>query len=122
MDWHGIEWVIPVFEITMIALPIYAFAIFYRRAKQRVLTKSRALVRYASLVIAPTALFALFFFTMAGLEELAGISLISEELGRGFLLLVALGFTISAASILVLGVALVFIRQPRPASHSGRTP
>jgi hypothetical protein len=111
MDWRGIEWAVPVFEVVMLVLPVYAFITFYKRVKHGVLKKSRALWRYASLVIAPIILYVLFFFALVGFEELTHIGVITEGLARTILILVGLGLTIWLVSILVFGVALVFIKS-----------
>ena len=124
MDWRGIEWVVPVFAIVMIVLPVYAFITFHRRVKRGTLVKSRALWRYASLVITPIILYVLFFFALVGFEELTHISVITEGIARTFLILVGLGLTIWIVSILAFGVALVFVKnQPSsPNKRVERTP
>ena len=128
MDWRGIEWAVPVFEIVMIVLPVYAFITFRRRIKRGVLEKSRALWRYASLVITPVILYVLFFFALVGFEELTHISVITEGIARTFLILVGLGLTIWIVSILAFGVALVFVKnqpsspEPDPLTPSGVRP
>ena len=106
MDWRGIEWVVPVFEVTMIVLPVCVFIIFYRRVKGGVLKKSRALWCYASLVITPIILYVLFFFALVGLEELTHIGVTTEGLARTNFILVGLGFTIWFVSTLGFGVTL----------------
>lgn len=110
MDLRGLEWAVPAFEIVMLVLPVYAFVVFYRRVKYRALKKTSALWLYASVVIAPIILYTLFFFLLAGLEELTHISLISEELSRSLLILVALGVAIWSISILAFGLTLMFLR------------
>ena len=119
MDWRGIEWAVPVFEVVMLLLPVYAFITFYRRVKRGVLKKLRALWRYASLVITPIILYVLFFFALVGLEELTHIGVITEGLARSFFILVGLGFTIWLVSILVFGVALVFIKSQPSSPNRG---
>lgn len=111
MDWRGIEWAVAVFELVMIILPVYAFITLYRRIKRGVLEKSRALWRYACLVIAPIIFYVLFFFVLVGLEELTHIGVITEGLARTFPILVGLGLAIWLVSILVFGVALVFVKN-----------
>ena len=118
MDWRGIEWAVPVFEVVMLVLPVYAFITFYRRVKRGVLKKSRALWRYASLVITPIILNVLFFFALVGFEELTHIGVITEGLARSFLILVGLGLTIWLVSILVFVVALVFIKSQPSSPNS----
>lgn len=111
MDWRGIEWAVPVFEVVMLVLPVYASIAFLRRIKRGLLKKSRAFWCYASLVITPIILYVLFFFTLVGFEKLTHISVITEGLARSFFILVGLGLSIWLVSILVFGVVLVFIRS-----------
>ena len=111
MDWQGIEWAVPVFEVVMLALPVYAFITLYRRVKGGVLKKSRAMWRYASIVIAPIILYVLFFFALVGIEALSHINIITEGLARTILILIGLGLTIWLVSIIVFGVTLVFIKS-----------
>lgn len=117
MDWQGIEWAVPVFEVVMLALPVYAFITLYRRVKGGVLKKSRAMWRYASIVIAPIILYVLFFFALVGFEALSHINVITEGLARTILILIGLGLTIWLVSIIVFGVTLVFIKS-QPSSSS----
>ena len=111
MDWQGIEWAVPVFEVVMLALPVYAFITLYRRVKGGVLKKSRAMWRYASIVIAPIILYVLFFFALVGFEALSHINIITEGLARTIIILIGLGLTIWLVSIIVFGVTLVFIKS-----------
>ena len=111
MDWQGIEWAVPVFEVVMLALPVYAFITLYRRVKGGVLKKSRAMWRYASIVIAPIILYVLFFFALVGFEALSHINVITEGLARTILILIGLGLAIWLVSIIVFGVTLVFIKS-----------
>lgn len=125
MDWQGIEWAAPIFEIVMIVLPIYGFITLYRRTKRGALRKSRALLRYGSLVIVPIILYILFFSALVGFEELTRISVVPEGLARTFPLLVGLGVTICIVSTIAFGVALMFIKnQPTapPDTRAERTP
>jgi hypothetical protein len=53
MDWQGIEWVVLVYGVLMILMPVYGFIAFRRRIKQKVITKTRAFWYYTGLVISP---------------------------------------------------------------------
>ena len=88
MDWRGIELAVPVYEILMLVVPVYAFITFYRRVKCGVLGKSGALWRYVLFVSTPIILIVLLFFTLVGFEELTDIVLITEGLARTILILV----------------------------------
>lgn len=120
MDWRGIEWVVPVFEVVMLVLPVYAFITIFRRVKRGVMKKSRAFLRFALIVIAPIILYLLFFFTLVGLEELTSINVNTEGLARSFLILVGIGFSIWLFSIIVFSVALV-IKKTQPSSPHNKT-
>ena len=120
MDWRGIEWVVLVFEATMIVLPVYAFIIFYKRVKGGVLKKSSALWRYTSLVVAPIILYILFFLALVGFEELTHIGLTTEGLARANFILIGLGISIWLVSTLVFGVMLMFIKS-QPSSPNNAT-
>ena len=119
MDWRGIEWAVPVFEVVMVVLAVYASITFYRRVKRGVWKKTRALWCYAILVIIPIVLYVLFFFALVGFEEFTHIGVITEGLARSFLILVGLGLTIWIVSILVFGLVLLFAKsQPSSPNNS----
>ena len=88
------------------------------------LGKSRAMLRFASLVVIPIILYSLFFFALVGFEELTHISVVPEGLARTFPILVGFGFTIWIVSTLAFGAALVFIKKqpPSPDTRAERTP
>lgn len=115
MDWQGIEWAVPVFELAMIVLPIYAFVKLYRSTKRGARSKSRALLRYAFLAGTPTVLCVVSFFVIVGIEDLTVISIISEGLARTFPLLAGLGCMVWIVSTLIFGAAIAFIKD-RPLS------
>ena len=118
MDWQGIAWVVPFYEIAMIVLPVYAFITIRRRAKQGVLRKSRAMLSYAALVFAPVLVYSLFFFALIAFEELTAISVVPEELARTFLLLVGFGFAICLVATCIFGAAVLFIKKQHTSSPS----
>jgi chromate transport protein ChrA len=110
MDWRGIELAVPVYEILMLVVLVYAFITFYRRVKCGVLEKSGALWRYVLFVSTPIILIVLLFFTLVGFEELTHIGAITEGLARTILILVGLGLSIWLVSILIFGITLAFIK------------
>ena len=113
MEWHGIEWAVPAFEAVMLVMTVFAFITYYRRVKRGVLKKARALWQYAFLVFTPILLYVLFFFALVGFEEMTHIGVIAEGMARTSPILVGMGLAVWLVSILVFGVALVFIkRQP----------
>ncbi len=121
MDWHGIEWAVPLYEIMMIVVPVYAFITVRRRVKQGVSGKFRALLRYAFLVLVPIILYVFFFFGLIGFENLTHSSIISEGLARTVLLLVGSGLAIWIVSTLVFGLSLVFMKKQQTQSLDAST-
>ncbi len=111
MDWQGIEWALPVYELVMLGMPIYAFITLRRRVKRGILTKVRAFWYYAGLVVAPVISYILFFLGLVGIWEVAHISLITEGLGRSFFLVTGLGAIIWLVSSMIFGVAMVFTKS-----------
>jgi hypothetical protein len=109
MDWRGIEWVVPVYEVLMLLVPVYGFIAFRRRVKQKVLTKTRAFLYYTGLVISPVAIYTIFFLGLVGLEEVSKTAIITEELARSFLILIGLGLVVWLVSLIIFGMALTFI-------------
>ena len=110
MDWQGIEWAVPIFELAMIVLPVYAFIEVRGRVKSGSMGRVRAVLRYAAIVIAPVCLYVLFYCSLIGFEELTRISVITEGLARTFFLLVGMGVAIGIVSILTFGAALLFMK------------
>lgn len=114
MEWRGIEWAVPVFEMVMLVFPCFAFVVFYRRVQRGVLKKSGALWRYAAWVVAPVIGYALFFFTLVGIEEVTRMSVLTEGLARSFLLLVGMGVAIWLISTLAFVITLLFVKNKLP--------
>jgi hypothetical protein len=112
MDWQGIEWVVPVYEILMLAVPVYGFIVLRRRVRQRVLTKARAFVYYTGLVILPVAIYTIFFLYLVGLEEVAEMAIITDGLARSAFILIGLGLVVWLVSLSIFGLALKFISSP----------
>ena len=111
MVWQGIEWVLLLYGLAMLVLPVYAFIALLRRVKRGMLAKVRAFWYYAGLVVAPVIFYVLFFLALAGIWEIARISLITEGLGRSFLPVTGLGLMIWLVSSIIFGVALAFIKS-----------
>ena len=111
MDWQGIEWVVPVYEILMLAVPVYGFIVLRRRVKYRGLAKMRAFLYYTGLVISPVAIYTLFFLCLVGFEEVTGTSIITEGLARGVLISVGMGLVVWLVSLIIFGITLTFIRS-----------
>ena len=109
MDWQGIEWVIPVYEVLMLLVPVCGFIVFRRRVKHKVLTKARAFLYYTGLVISPVAIYTIFFLGLVGLEEVSQAAIITEELARSSLILIGLGLVVWLVSLIIFGMALTFI-------------
>ena len=67
MDWQGIEWVVPVYEILMLAVPVYGFIVLRRWVKYRGLAKMRAFLYYTGLVISPVAIYTILLLALIGI-------------------------------------------------------
>ncbi len=105
------DWLIPVYELAMLIVPVYAFIVLRRRVKRMTMEKTRAFWLYVGYVIAPVLLFGLFFLTLVGVEEITGYAIIGEGLARGFLILVALGVSIWLLAIAIFGMNLLLARN-----------
>ena len=123
MGWRGIEWVVPVYEILMVLVPVYGFIVFRRRVKHKVLSKARAFLYYTGLVISPVATYAVFFLCLVGIEEVARTAIITEGLARSVLILTGFGLIVWLVSLIIFGLALMFISSlassPNQANLSG---
>jgi hypothetical protein len=111
MDWQGVEWVIPVFEIVMLVLPVYAFIVLYKKTRKGVLNKAGALWRYAVWLISPVIVYAVLFFGLVGIEEAFDLSVISEGLARSFLILASIGIVIWLVTTLIFAATVCFIKR-----------
>jgi hypothetical protein len=109
MDWQGIEWVVPVYGVLMLLVPVYGFISFRQRVKHKVLTKARAFLYFTGFVISPVAIYAIFFLVLVGLEEVAKTAIITEGLARSVLILIGLGLVVWLVSLIIFGMALTFI-------------
>ena len=108
MDWRGIEWIIPAYEVSMLLVPVPAFVIFRRRCKDRVLTKVRALACYAGAVISPVVIYTVLLFVLVGADEVAGTAMITEGLARSAPVLIGLGLAVWLVATAVFGAMLLF--------------
>jgi hypothetical protein len=111
MGWQGIEWAVGVFELAMLVVPVAGFVAFRRRVLRQALTPAGALWRYAGLVLLPIAIAIAFFFLLIGIEELTDFAPITEEMGRGFPLLIVAGLVIWLIAIMAFGLTLAFTRR-----------
>ena len=112
MDWQGIEWVIPLYWLSMLVVPIYTFITLLLRVKRGVEEKPTAISYYAGIVISPIILYGLFFFGLIVIEELAQIDLVTEGLARSFFIVIGIGFIIWLVSLIVFSLTLKFLRKP----------
>jgi hypothetical protein len=108
MGWQGIEWVLPVYGIGIVVLPVVAFIVIWRRVKRGTLAKLRAFLYYAGLVLTLPILYVAFFFAMVGIEELTRAAIVTEGLGRTFLPAVGLGVMLWLLSAVVFGMTLLW--------------
>ena len=108
MGWQGIEWVLPVYGIVIIVLPVMGFLFFLSRVKHAILKRIRALLFYSLMVLSPVILYAAFFFLLVGMEEWFRTAMITEGMGRTFLPAIGLGLTIWVVSTVIFWAALLW--------------
>jgi hypothetical protein len=108
VDLQGTEWIIPVYEVLMLVVPVIGFIALRRRVKRQLLTTRRAFMHYAGLVISPVAMYLIFFLGLVGLEEVSKTAIVSEGLARSLPLLSGLGLLVWLQSMIVFGIAVAF--------------
>ena len=121
MGWYGIEWIIPIYGVVALLTPILGIIIFRRRIKRGATSKPRAFAYFMALTIAPPVLYALFFLTLVGLQDLTYASLITEGLARSVLPLTVLGIGVWLLSAIIFTLILIFTRTPVPSIHEKPT-
>jgi hypothetical protein len=117
MPWHGVEWAIPLYQLTMLVLPVYCFMALRRRVA-RGLAKYRALRRYILTVIVPVILYTLLYVGLAVLEQLTKATLIPGEMARSFFILIGLGIAIWLVGSIAFAITLLYgksAQAPGPA-------
>lgn len=110
MTWQGVEWAVPVYELAMLVVPVAGFVAYRRRVVLQMLAPWAALWRYAALVMAPIVVAVAFFALLIAIEEFTDLSPMTEEMGRGFPLLIVAGLIIWLLAIIVFGLSLAFRR------------
>ncbi len=118
MDLHGIEWVLLLYELTMLVLPVYGLVSLRRHVKYGALGKLRAFGYYTGLIISPVIAYVLFFLALVGLEQVSRIAFVTEGLSRSLVIVLALGLAIWLISSIVFGLTLVFIKRSTPEPQS----
>ena len=111
MNWSVIEWVLPIYLLSMIVVPTFAFITFFLRVKRGVMEKFRAIRYYAGIVIIPVILYCLFCLLLVILEEVAQINLVTEELARSFFVVIGIGLIIYLMSLIIFSVTLAFLQR-----------
>jgi len=109
VDWQGIKWVVPVYGVLVILVPVYGFIVLRRSIKKKLTTKTRAFWYYTGLVISPLIIYTLFFFGLVGFEEISKQSIITEGMARSFIIVIGSGIVIWVVSLITFGIALIFI-------------
>lgn len=109
MEWRGIEWIVPIYNLLILLMPIFGFIAFWRRIKQKALTKARGFLYYSLLVISPVVTYTVLFFGLVGLEEMTHTALLSEGLARSFLIMIGFGLIVCLVSLAIFGIALALI-------------
>jgi hypothetical protein len=117
MEWQGIEWAVAAYELAMLVVPVAGFVAYRRRVVRQALAPSAALWRYAALVMAPIVVAVTFFSLLVGIEEFTDLAPLTEEMGRGFPLLIVAGLVIWLIAIMAFGLTLAFSRRHPAAPH-----
>lgn len=117
MDFHGVEWAIPLYQLLMLLLPGGALLVLYRRVRRGRVSRWGAWWRYALIVLAPVLLYLGLVLVLIGLEEVSDLRLLSEALGRSVLLVIAIGLLIWLAAVLFFAVLLGALK---PRARRGR--
>ncbi len=110
------ESILQLYQLAMVALPVYAFVSLRKLIRYGGLAKTRASLRYAAIVFAPMLLYTAIYFVAIGVEELLGISLVAGEFARSFPLAIVLGLVVWLFSVLVFVVAACFVNRAASAS------
>ena len=82
------------FVAGILAVPILVCRAALGRVRAGRTGKLKAFVFYGLAALSPTALYVAFFFALVGIEELTGSALVSEGMGRSFLIVVGFGLLV----------------------------
>lgn len=108
MDWHGLEWVLPLYGIAVIVLPIYGFKVFQRRYKNQTLSRFRAFIYFTVMGITPVILYIAFFLFLVGMEEVINAAIITEGMGRTLFPALGAGLIVWLVSTLAFCAVLLW--------------
>jgi hypothetical protein len=108
MDWQGIEWIMPGFALLMLVVPVWRFAVYRRRIRRGGLGRGRAVAYFAVSALVPVLLYLVMLLALVGLEELAGLALVTEGLARSAVILVGFGLLVWLVSIAAFVIAHAF--------------
>ena len=103
------------FVVAVIGVPIVAIRALLRKMRSGRISKLMGFVIYGVVALSPTALYALLFFSLVGIEEMTGAALIPEGIARTFLIVV--GFGLLVWLLALLSFAVVAARANIPEKH-----
>lgn len=117
---RGVEWVLRLYELAIVVVPVYGVVWLRRRVKRGTMKKLRAFWCYAGLVLIPVIVYTLFFLVLVGVEQISRISLITEELARSLAIVIGLGLSIWLISSVSFGFSLAFTKAEADGQQSSR--
>ena len=105
------ESVLQLYGLAMVILPVYAFVSLRKQLRHEHVTKPVALLRYVGMVVAPIVVYACVFGLAVAIEELTPFNVISEEIGRSFVLAIVLGVLLWLLATTVFALSLLFVKR-----------
>jgi hypothetical protein len=104
------ESILQLYQLAMVVLPVYGFVSLRKRIRYGGLSKKRAALRYAGMLLAPMLAYAAAFLLAIGVETVLDVNLVSEETARSFPLAIVLGLAVWLLSVTVFAVGMYFVR------------
>lgn len=105
-----LESVLQLYGTAMVILPVIAFVSLRKSVRNGGLSKRGALVRYAGMVVAPIAGYAVIVGLLFAAEAAFRLSLLSEEIARSFVLAIVLGVLVWVLAMAIFSLGLLFVR------------
>ncbi len=113
------------FIVAVFAVPIVAFRVVLRKMRTGLTSNLSGLAMYGVVALSPTIVYIWLFLSMVGIEELYGVPLIEEEIGRTFLLVVAFGVSVWLVALVpfaVVAARLKVSQKSNPATAQQTAP
>jgi len=100
----------------VILLPLGVFARQMQRVRRGTLRRTKATLVFFSYSILPVLLYALAFLVLVGVEELTGLSAITEGMARTLPFVAAIGLAEVLLLTVIFAIASWFLRAPADAA------